>query len=165
MAKRAIENDAVDPVRARLAGAVAGAVVETPVPTEAPAASRSELEPPARTPRTTRPRPTREPHLSRPVAKPATTQASVNRKFMVTEQEAERMQEVTLTISRAFGGKVPHTKITRALWAILADHEERIKRMAPGDRRPAPSTGDSDAQAEYEIALHEFLSEFLNRSR
>lgn len=163
MAKRAVENDAVDPVRARLAGAVAGAVVE-PAPESAHEESRSEPALP-RTPRPAKQRPTREPQLSRPVAKPSPTQATVNRKFMVTEQEAERMQEVTLTISKAFGGKVPHTKITRALWSILADHEERIKRMAPGDRRPAPSTGDSDAQAEYEIALYEFLSEFLNRSR
>ena len=84
---------------------------------------------------------------------------------MVTEQEAERMQEVTLTISKAFGGKVPHTKITRALWSILADQEERIKRVTPESRRQAPSTGNPEAQAEYEIALYEFLSEFFTRNR
>ena len=82
---------------------------------------------------------------------------------MVTEAEAERMADVTQSISRAFGGKVGHSLISRALWTVLGDMEERIERLGKGDPRPLPSTGDSDAQAEYEIAVYELVGSILTR--
>lgn len=161
MPKKA-QSEEVDPVRSRLASAAAGTAERVSAP------ERGEV------PGTSAPRSTAKPRRAAPPAKakaPAKPdkssplQATVNRKFMVSEQEADRMEEVTLSVSRAFGGKVPHTKISRVLWTILGDMEERIKRVKPAESRRAPSTGDSDAQAEYEVALYEFLSDFFNRNR
>ena len=42
----------------------------------------------------------------------------MNRKVMITEDEAERFAEATLSICAAFGSQVTYSQITRALWAL-----------------------------------------------
>ena len=116
MPKRA-QNDEVDPVRSRLASKAAGTAAPTSPPErdEVAVAAAAPAKPRAAKPRRAAPAKTA------PAPKPSKSsalQATVNRKFMVSEQEAERMEEVTLSVSRAFGGKVPHTKISRVLWTI-----------------------------------------------
>ena len=145
MPKKAPEQETVDPVRARLAGVVA---------------APTKTEPRKAAPKSVKPKTTQK--LKR-MTQSVPERASVNRKFMVTEAEAERMAEVTHNISKTFGGKVGHSLITRALWTVLGDMEERIKRFGDGESRSLPSTGDADAQAEYEVAVYEMIRSIVNR--
>lgn len=90
---------------------------------------------------------------------------TVNRKIMVTEQEAQLIEAMTGVISDAFGSKVTYSQISRALWAIVAGAEDSIR---AGSRRApnlaVPSKGNHIAMAEYEEALADFLTVALKRS-
>lgn len=161
MPKRAPQNDEIDPVRSRLAAAAAAPAAELPPPAPAPKApspAKSEEAPPRKRKQSA---PARRPSRPQVFATPAAELR--NRKFMVTELEAERMEEAIQAISRAFGGKVAQSQISRAMWTILADLEEGISRRPRGERRALPSTGNSDAQAEYERDVQAFLAEILRR--
>ncbi len=83
---------------------------------------------------------------------------------MLSRAEADRMSDMEKLVSRAFGASVPHTKISRVLWTILGDMEERLQRHGVGEPRPQPSTGNPDAQAEFEVELYEFLSTIITRN-
>ncbi len=148
MPKRADQSDAVDPVRSRLAAAAA-----------APVATMPTVETKAETPQM--------PHggaaANAKRAKPAAL--NVNRKIMVTEGEAERIEQTTSLISASFGSKVNFSQVSRAAWSILAGTEDAIKagaRRAP--RLKVPSKGDHVGMAEYEEALADFLATALKRS-
>ena len=177
MPKRVIEKEPVNPVRSRLAG-LAAAPVELPKVTQEPT-PRSHDEAPPPTPLAPEPSPPEQPPVeARPVkARPQRSRQAPrrakavahpdgpmrNRKFMVTDQEAERMDETLKALSSAFGGKIHQSQVSRAMWSILGDLEERIARRGKGAPRALPSTGDAEGQAEYEAAVHEFLAEFLGR--
>jgi hypothetical protein len=90
---------------------------------------------------------------------------SVNRKMMVSEAEADRMDETMAAISAAFGSKVNYSQVTRALWSVLAGAEDAIRaesKRAPNLR--VPSKGDHVGMAEYEDAIADFLAMALKRS-
>lgn len=77
----------------------------------------------------------------------------MNRKMMVSEAEAERMDETMGLISASFGSKVNYSQVTRALWSVLAGAEDSIRaesKRAPNLR--VPSKGDHIGMAEYEEA-------------
>lgn len=183
MPKRAATDDTIDPVRSRLAAMAAAPqtlptprkeVPEDPPVTEngagpdtaqAPAASDTVEAVGGRTPpssRDTRKRDRdRRPYAS--ASKPRIM--TVNRKIMVTPEEASRIEETTAAISSAFGSKVSYSQVSRAVWSILAGAEEAIH--AESKRAPylrVPSKGDHIAMAEYEDALADFLTGALKRS-
>ena len=90
---------------------------------------------------------------------------TVNRKVMITEDEAERFAEATLSISSAFGSQVTYSQITRALWAVACGAQDATRtptRRIP--HIPVPSRGDHVAMAEYEQALADFLEVAIKRS-
>jgi hypothetical protein len=159
MPKRASLDDTIDPVRSRLAAAAAApvapavrpVVTTTPANGDAVATAVGEGGDPA--------------PLIRP-AKPTKAYAqTVNRKILVTPEEAEQMEETADRISAAFGGRVNYSQISRAMWSVLATAEEAIKagsRRAP--KRSVPSKGNHEVMAEYEHALAEFLAITLKRS-
>jgi hypothetical protein len=90
---------------------------------------------------------------------------TVNRKFMVTPQEAEQMEETLRTISGAFGSKVTYSQVSRAFWSILAGREDSLKLIGRrSTKRTPPSTGDALGMAEYEEAVAQFLELVLKRS-
>ena len=84
---------------------------------------------------------------------------------MITEDQAERFAEATLSISSAFGSQVTYSQITRALWAVACGAQDAIHtptRRIP--HIPVPSRGDHAAMAEYEQALANFLEVAIKRS-
>jgi hypothetical protein len=90
---------------------------------------------------------------------------TVNRKIMVSEPEADRMEETMDAISAAFGSKVNYSQVTRAVWSVLAGAEDAIRaeaKRAPNLR--VPSKGNQIAMAEYEDAITDFLAMALKRS-
>jgi len=173
MPKRAAADDTIDPVRSRLA-AMAAAPQASPPPRSEPSpavhetvpAEDHEDDPETRAVGEGR-RPTlREPRRgSRPYPRGASRIMSVNRKIMVSESEAERMEETIAAISAAFGSKVNYSQVTRAVWSILAGAEDAIRaesKRAPNLR--VPSKGDHIGMAEYEEAVADFLAMALKRS-
>ena len=63
----------------------------------------------------------------------------VNRKVMITEDEAERFAEATVSISAAFGSQVTYSQITRVLWALACGGQDAIRartRRIPEHSRP-----------------------------
>ena len=160
MAKRASPDEAIDPVRSRLAAAASApprpktvvgseGLVEPSTPTRKQAVAVEEQ------------RPLRG--SSRRGGKPRIL--TVNRKIMVTEQEALQIEEATGVITASFGSKVTYSQVSRALWSILAGADDAIRagaRRAPNLR--VPSKGDHVGMAEYEEALADFLATALKRS-
>ncbi len=98
-------------------------------------------------------------------ARSASRTMTVNRKIMVSEPEADRMEETMDAISAAFGSKVNYSQVTRAVWSVLAGAEDAIRaeaKRAPNLR--VPSKGNQIAMAEYEDAITDFLAMALKRS-
>lgn len=182
MPKRAATDDTIDPVRSRLA-AIAAAPQTRPTPPKETPGDPPAIENGVRRDtqasavpdaietvggrsaslsRDTRKRDRdRRPHAS--ASKPRIM--TVNRKIMVTPEEASRIEETTAAISSAFGSKVSYSQVSRAVWSILAGAEEAIH--AESKRAPylrVPSKGDHIAMAEYEDALADFLAGALKRS-
>jgi hypothetical protein len=174
MPKRASTDDTIDPVRSRLAAAASVPVAPMrPAPVQPPVQSVALPEP-----KEARTEARREevgqggPNLqSRPRANPEParplrgTSLTINRKILVTPEEADRIEETTDAISAAFGSKVTYSQVSRAMWSILAGAEEAVRagaRRAP--RLQVPSKGDHLGMAEYEQALADFLATALKRS-
>ena len=158
MARRAHIDDVVDPTRARLA-ALASAPPEPQ--SELPASPPSDKPGEASRPR-------KGQGGAGSVARPqrrGRNYLTVNRKVMITEDEAERFAEATLSISSAFGSQVTYSQITRALWAVACGAQDAIRAPARRiPRIPVPSRGDHAAMAEYEQALADFLEVAIKRS-
>ena len=153
MAKRAHINDTVDPTRAKLA-----ALASTPAaPLSAPAAREhregADLRKVWRS----------------PVAqerKRERNYLTVNRKVMISEDEAARFTEAISLISSVFGSRVTYSQVTRALWALTCGAVDAIRegaRQAP--KLSVPSKGDHAAMAQYEQALADFLEVAIKRLR
>lgn len=170
MPKRAQPDDTIDPVRSRLAAAAS-----------APVAVQERPDPPAPAPKQAEPRRSEKSDdaeqwgggeakpLSRPRSRPKPSARpgalTINRKIMVTSQEAARIEETTGIITGAFGSKVTYSQVSRALWSILAGSEDEIRagaRRAP--KLQVPSKGDHIGMAEYEEALADFILTALKRS-
>ena len=84
---------------------------------------------------------------------------------MITEDEAERFAEATLSVSAAFGSQVTYSQITRALWALACGAQDAIRaRTRRIPNIPVPSRGDHVALAEYEQALADVLDVAIKRS-
>ncbi len=172
MPKRAASDDTIDPVRSRLAAMAAAPQTSKPAPVaEEPPAENGEAEaedsqPPARAVGEGRRPAAREPRRpNRTHTRPTSRIMSVNRKMMVSEAEADRMDETMAAISAAFGSKVNYSQVTRALWSVLAGAEDAIRaesKRAPNLR--VPSKGDHVGMAEYEDAIADFLAMALKRS-
>jgi len=138
-------------VRSRLAGAVAGPPPKQTFPATAP----EEPSIPA----------TVERPKSNPKSAPTPSAMTVNRKFMVSSQEAEQIEQTLKLLRDTFGSKVTLSQATRAMWTILARSEDAMRRAARRQpRRTAPSTGNAMAMAEYEEEVGEFLEAVLKRS-
>lgn len=156
MARRARIDDVVDPTRARLAELASapphqeGEPTDSPPPRKSGGASRSG----------------RRRGRGKPgAARRNKGNMTVNRKVMVTEDEAERFAEATRVISASFGGPVTYSQITRALWALACGIQDTIRTRTP--RIPSvsiPSRGDRAAMAEYEQALADFLEIAIKRT-
>ncbi len=174
MPKKATDTDSVDPVRSRLAASrapdpvrsslaaeVAGPAPSRPVPKNGMRAEHMDaeesgggvglVEAPARTPRS----PVSSKHQSQ--------RLTINRKFLVTPQEHDRMDEVLALIGQKFG-KAAYSHVSRALWTILAKSEEAIEAAPARERMQAPAKGDYIGMAEFEDALADFLLKAIKRS-
>ncbi len=176
MPKRAASDDTIDPVRSRLAAMAAAPQNNKPAsPAAQQQAENGEAETKTDVDRESHQtravgegrRPSiREPRRSgRPQSRSTTRVMSVNRKMMISEDEADRMDETMGTISAAFGSKVNYSQVTRALWSVLAGAEDAIRaesKRAPNLR--VPSKGDHVGMAEYEDAIADFLAMALKRS-
>lgn len=164
MPKKAPQADTIDPVRSRLAGAVAGPATPRAAPVvepEPPRETKSEPEPvPAEA---APPKPSAQ-ASSKPKPAPTPSAMTVNRKFMVSPQEADQIEQTLKLLKETFGSKVTLSQATRAMWTILAGSEDALRRA--GRRQPqrtAPSTGNAMAMAEYEEEVAEFLEAVLKR--
>ena len=169
MPKRASSNDAVDPVRSRLAAAVAG-----PSPTHSagtangtavggePVHDHRAIEPEVG-PLTQKPVPRRPAPAIH--SRPEPGAFRVNKKFLVTDNESDRIESTLDAISDAFGSRVSYAQASRAMWSVLAIAEEA---MAANPRRGEPlrrpSKGDAVGMAEYEAALCDYLRSALKRA-
>ena len=156
MAKRAHINDTVDPTRAKLA-ALASAPAAPPLPDPAEGEHREGTNPVLG-------------NVWRgPVSKARKRERNyltVNRKVMISEDEAARFAEATSLISFAFGSRVTYSQVTRALWALTCAAEDAIREGAQGaPKLPVPSKGNHVAMAEYEQALADFLEVAIKRLR
>lgn len=151
MPKRAATDEAIDPVRARLAAAAAAPVALSVTKTSAAESDSTKEAAPL------------QPKAAQSKG-PRTSALTVNRKIMVSPDEADRIEETTTAISAAFGSKVTYSQVSRAVWSILAGAEDAIRlgaRRAP--RLRVPSKGDQIGMAEYEEALADFLMTALKR--
>ena len=162
MARRAEPDDKVDPVRSRLAESVSAPVRPAKPEAAAPA------QPVQRKPITNGATTTRAKKTAKPLKKAGKPDAlTLNRKFMVSEHDAQLMEEMTTAISAAFGSKVTSSAVNRALWAVIANSEEAIAAGGRGHNREkltVPSKGDHLAMVEYEHTLAEFLAAALKRA-
>lgn len=149
MAKRAHINDTVDPTRAKLAALASAPAAPLLAPEHTEGAEELSLE-------------------ERPVAKRMKERnyLTVNRKVMVSEDEATRFANTTSLISAAFGSLVTYSQVTRALWALTCGAEDAIRTMTRRvPKLSVPSKGDHAAMAEYEQALADFLEVAIKRLR
>lgn len=160
MPKKAPQTDTVDPVRSRLAGAVAGPTPKLAATPIDPTPHENQVEPEPQPDAVTSPPPERP---RKPTAKASAM--TINRKFMVSPQEAEQIEQTLKLLKEAFKCKITLSQATRALWAILAGSEDVMRgvgrRYQP---RTGPSTGNALAMAEHEEEVAEFLEEILKRS-
>ena len=159
MPRRAHIDDVVDPTRARLAALASAppqseSELPTPPPSDKPGGASERREGQGGAGSVARPQRRGRNYLT------------VNRKVMITEDEAERFAEATVSISAAFGSQVTYSQITRALWALACGAQDTIRarsrRIIPSI--PVPSRGDHAAMAEYEQALADFLEIAIKRS-
>ncbi len=158
MPKKAPQNDSIDPVRSRLAGAVAG---PPPVPAKSAPAPKPDLVPETQPPATVQPQSVKL--KARPVA--SSSSMTVNRKFMVSPQEADQIKQTLNMLEETFKSKITLSQATRAMWTILAGSEEAMQQAGRRRvKRTAPSTGNAMAMAEYEEEVAEFLETVLKRS-
>lgn len=107
-------------------------------------------------------------HLSPAVPRrphPGPGRFHVNKKFLVTDGESDRIEATLDSISHAFGSKVSYAQASRAMWSVLAIAEEA---MAANPRRGEPlrrpSKGDAVGMAEYEEAVCDYLRTALKRA-
>lgn len=170
MPRRAGSEDEVDPVRARLAAAAAAPPKQQESPSQE--VQREPVEPIASTeaaPREQRIEPTGRRRAQRKVRKRASAPRAntVNKKTLVTREEAELIDEAVAAVSAAFGSKVTFSQITRAMWAILSESEDAVAAFGRRERgyRSLPSTGNAAAMAEYEAAVGQFIAEALRARR
>jgi len=158
MPKRAHIDDTVDPTRAKLAElasapSIRPSALEPAAESPAPEDAKSEAE---------------QGSASAPAAKPKSrgrNYLTVNRKVMISQDEADRFAEATHLISSSFGSRVTYSQVSRALWALTCGAEDAIREAAR--RAPnltVPSKGDHAAMAEYEQALAKFLEVAIKRS-
>lgn len=167
MPKRAPSQELIDPVRSRMAAAAAAAVAPRP----------REASPPTPAPIEHRPRDRDEEEIAEvvggagprprgPVSRSShSLRLTINRKIMVSSEEAERIDQVAAVMSAAFGSKVTYSQVSRAFWSIIAGAEDAIRagaRRAP--KLTVPSKGDHVAMAHYEQALADFILTALKRS-
>ena len=157
MPKKAPQTDSIDPVRSRLAGAVAGPS-STAVPIERPQhQTATEPDASSSSSKTT--------GVSRPKPPTQSSSMTVNRKFMVSPQEADQIEQTLKMLKESFGSKVTLSQATRAMWTILSGCEEAMRRAGRRQvKRTAPSTGNAMALAEYEEEVAEFLEAIFKRS-
>lgn len=152
MAKRAHIDDSVDPTRAKLAELASAPVT----PQSAPAERGYRDVYPA------------SPGDERRGAVAQTRRRSyltVNRKVMISEDEADRYVGATRMISSAFGNRVTYSQVTRALWALTCGAADAIRERAHlAPKLPVPSKGNHVAMAEFEQALADFLGVVIERS-
>lgn len=161
MAKRAEPNETIDVVRSRLAEAVSA-----PVPPVRVTPSVQKKMPPRSSTGNGRAKVSRKRAGEARVKSDRPDALTINRKFMVSEHDAEMIDEMTAIISAAFGSKVPHSAVSRALWAVVANAEEAIIAGGRGHNRQklrVPSKGNHLAMVEYEEALASFLTLALKR--
>lgn len=140
---------------------------------EVAAADPQTAEPQARrapsgAPRRDRPSPSRRPAPSRAPAispqRPPEGAMRVNKKFLVSEAESERMEATLDVISQAFGSRVSYSQASRAVWSVLAIAEEAMAGYPRrGEPLRRPSKGDAIGMAEYEEALCDYLRTALKR--
>lgn len=109
------------------------------------------------------------PAKKKPATRPSTPANGalvVNRKVLISAEEAERITRVMGVIDASFGSKANYSQITRALWAILCGAEDAIRGSAKRAPRglTLPSKGNPVALAEYEQELLQFLDVALKRS-
>lgn len=146
MPKRADTEERIDPVRARLVEAAAAPV---------------SRQPPAKTSKQSTVKAERKAASKSSRGKTLT----VNRKIMVSTDEAESMAEITQVVSEALGAKVSYSQISRALWSIVAGAEETIRETPyRGPKLSAPAKADQIAMAEFEDRIAEFLTHSMVRS-
>lgn len=176
MPRRASTDDKIDPVRSMLAASVAAPTpkpepgpepeVSTPAPAQPPQQQR-EVGEQRLQPRSieSKPRPTRPTRQAMPAAPRNDKKFLVAKKFLVTEDESERIDSVLDAISVAFGSKVSYSQASRALWTVMMFAEEA---MAASPRRGEPlrrpSKGDAIGMAEYEEAIADYLRVALKRA-
>jgi hypothetical protein len=164
MPKRASSDESIDPVRSRLAAQAAAPV--TSVPDSSSVAVMNNA--PKAEPRPAEAKPEGQGRAAS--AKPVKSRAhslTVNRKVMVTPEEADQIEGTTRAISSAFGSRVSYSQVSRAMWTVLAN-ASADESLRPSSRRTqrlaVPSKGDHVGMAEYEKALAEFLTSALKRS-
>ncbi len=155
MAKRAKPDDEINVVRSTLAAEVAA-------PAAQPEAQRTESNP-----RQQSAEHGRRTATQKSGKKPGEEALIVNRKFLVSKDEARQIDEMTTILGAAFGAKLGHSQITRALWSLVAGAEEAIK--VTGQRQGAierelPLRGDYEAMAEFEEDLAGFLAASFARA-
>lgn len=156
MPKRAPTDAAVDPVRSRLAASVASAP-----PLQA--ASNGEAVGGQTTPLTKRPVAPKTPPPK--AARPDAGAFRVGKKFLVTDDESDRMEATLDSISQAFGSRVTYAQASRAMWAVLAIAEEALaSNPRRGEPLRRPSKGDALGMAEYEAELCDYLRLALKRT-
>lgn len=146
MAKRAHIDDSVDPTRAKLAELASAPVVPQSAPADRDVYPASPVDERRDTTR-------RRSYLT------------VNRKVMISEDEADRYIGATHMISSAFGSRVTYSQVTRALWALTCGATAAIREKAHlSPKLPVPSKGNHVAMAEFEQALACFLGVVIERS-
>ncbi|MAT50140.1 MAG: hypothetical protein CMK32_03025 [Porticoccaceae bacterium] len=186
MPRRAPTEDTVDPVRSRLAASVATPAPRTaprpaqaptpmPEPAEAPAPAPDPTpEPPAAVggvpepePRHVQrrvPPPVRRPAPQPPARKDAMSAMRITKKFLVNENESDRMEATLAAIGDAFGSRVTYSQASRAVWSLLAIAEEALAaHPRRGEPLRRPSKGDAIGMAEYEEELSDYLRTVLKR--
>ncbi len=155
MPRKAPADEQIDPVRSRLAAEVA-----------APPPPRTE---PRREPKPQASGGMRESGGGVALAPPPVRHATgsqrmtVNKKFLVTADEGDRIDELLDIISARFG-KAGYAHVSRAMWSILAGAEEALSAGPVRERLRPPSKGDYVGTAEFEQALADFLLKAIKRS-
>jgi len=150
MPKRAPTDETIDPVRARLAAAVSepAPVVQNNGKAVGGAEAKQTKA------QNSRSKKTADPGAFR-----------VGKKFLVTDDEAERMEATIGFIGDAFGSRVTYAQASRAMWALLAMAEEALAaNPRRGEPLRRPSKGDALGMAEYEAELCDYLRAALKRA-
>ena len=150
MPKRAPTDDKIQPVAAILAEQ---------------AASAAGVGEKRKQPVINKTSPAKQRPIPRPTS-PANGALVVNRKVLISAEEADRNARVMEVINASFGSKANYSQVTRALWAILRGAEDAIRGSAKRAPRglTLPSKGNPVALAEYEQELLQFLDLAIKRA-